>query len=74
MRTKDYPYGATTKTLRKAVKWLNAKMRGRTNLGVLYFEEFDYPDHWGMPKTISSRLSSDQVDWIQSEICDVLYN
>lgn len=67
MRIKDYPYGKITKTLRKAVTWLN---RNKKKLMKSQFDYFDYPNYWDMPKMISSRLSSDQVDWIQSETCD----
>ena len=29
-------------------------------------QEFDYPDYWGMPEGISSKLSPEHVDRIQS--------
>lgn len=71
MRIKDYPYGKITKTLKKAVEFLS---RNRTKIlkeHSLKNEEsycfFEYPDYLGLPKTISSRLSTDEVDWLQEE-------
>jgi hypothetical protein len=29
---------------------------------------FDYPDYWAMPRKISYRLNTDEVDWLQDEI------
>jgi hypothetical protein len=72
MRIKDYPYGQPTKTLKKAVTWLN---RNKNRLTKSYLidgdsADFDYPDYFGMPKTISCRFNTDEVDWLQSEISD----
>lgn len=66
MKISEYPYGKVTKTLKKAVNWLNTnKKLVKSKQKDCY--EFDYPDYWGMPKSISYRLSSSEVDWIQSE-------
>jgi methyl coenzyme M reductase alpha subunit len=77
MKINDYPYGKITKTLKNAVSWLN-----RNNIRIikeyLHTEEytthsdldfyiFDFPDYCGMPKKISYRLNSDEVDWLQDE-------
>lgn len=63
LKITEYPYGysGVNKTLRNAVKWLNLNKIRLSKLD--YY--FDYPNYWDMPKTISSRLSTDQVDWIQ---------
>lgn len=78
MKIKDYPYGKVTKSLRKAVNYLNRnKIRIYKDFAkhADNWEEyvrftFDYPDYLDMPKTISHRLNSDQVDWLQSEWAD----
>jgi hypothetical protein len=62
----NYRYGGITKTLEKAALWLNAN---RGNLK-RKFTEFDYPEYCGMPKNISHRLSTDEVDFLQSETCN----
>lgn len=67
MRIANYPYGKITKTLHKAVRWLNANKK---KIGKEQFDLFYHPKYWGMPKTISSRLSGDEVDWIQEETYD----
>lgn len=64
MRVANYPYGKITKTLRNAITRLNANKK---KIGKEQFDYFEYPDYWDMPKMISSRLSSDDVDWIQDE-------
>jgi hypothetical protein len=66
MRISDYPYGRITKILKKAVNWLNENRRRleKTKCN----GSFDYPYYWDMPKMISHRLSSDQVDWLQGEV------
>ena len=75
MRIKNYPYGQPTKTLKKAVNWLNRnkhkiakslKEHGKD----AWLYSFDYPDYWNMPKIISSRLDGDEVDWLQEETHD----
>jgi hypothetical protein len=53
-----------TKTMHKAVSWLNRNQKRLEKSGVTE-QYFDYPDYWGMPKTISRRLSPDEVDWLQ---------
>lgn len=77
MKIKNYPYGKATKTLKNAVNWLNRnksklikkQMEQPKEFTHLYFNrEFDYPDYWDMPKKISYRLNSDEVDWIQDEL------
>jgi len=50
-----------TKTMAKAIDWLNKNKKQATEI-------FDFPDYCGMPKSISSRLSVDEVDWIQGQI------
>jgi hypothetical protein len=69
MKIDNYPYGKPTKTLRNAVTWLNLNRR---RIEKRYCREyaFDYPFYWDMPKKFSSRLTSDQVDWIQEETYD----
>lgn len=61
-----YPYGKISKTLRKAVDWINDN--GETLKSMKEQDAclvFDFPDFWNMPKRISSRLNSDEVDFIQ---------
>lgn len=58
---KDYQYGKITKQLRSAVTWLNRRKKQFKK----YEDAFDYPDYWGMPKSISRYLTGDQVDFIQ---------
>lgn len=65
MNVKNYPYGKVTKTLKSAVSWLN---KNKKKIKLEKYWEFDYPDYCGMPPKICSRLSSDEVDWIQEEI------
>jgi hypothetical protein len=66
MRVSNFPYGRITKTLKKAVNWLNKNKRQleKTKCN----GSFDYPYYWDMPKMISYRLSSDEVDWLQGEV------
>jgi len=59
IKTKDFIYGRVYKRLEKAVDYLNANLK--TDFG----RPFDYPDYWGMPKSISWKLTSDEVDWLQ---------
>lgn len=66
MKIKDFPYGIPTKTLKKAVQWLNSNKRKLEKKEEFY--SFDYPEYWDMPKTISNRLNTDEVDWIQNEV------
>ena len=56
----DYPYGKISKTLRKAVKHLN--------IHGVHGCEFDYPTFGDLPRSIASRLSSDDVDFIQENL------
>lgn len=56
----DFPYGKPSVYLKKAINWLNKHT-------CKY--EFDFPNYGGMPKSISDRLSSDEVDWLQSQLC-----
>jgi hypothetical protein len=58
-----FSYGDLLYTLERAVKWLNENkwaLEGND-------EPFDFPDYWGMPESISSNLTPDEVDWIQSQ-------
>jgi hypothetical protein len=73
MKIKDYPYGKPSKSLVNAVIFLN---RNKQKIIKRYKKEFpnnywdyyfDYPDYFGLPKRISYRLSTDEVDWIQDE-------
>lgn len=66
MRVVDFPYGKISKTLRKAVTWLNRNHRKLEQTKCQH--SFDYPDYWDMPRIISSRLSGDDVDWLQVEV------
>lgn len=70
MRVKDFPYGKITKTLKKAVQWLN---RNQHKIKKTKDDIFDWPDYWDMPKVISSRLSSDEVDFIQDKTFNWIY-
>jgi hypothetical protein len=68
MKVRDFPYGKITKKLQEAVKWLN-KNRKRIEKNYCQDYPFDFPIYWDMPKTIAHKLTSDEVDWIQSETC-----
>lgn len=35
---------------------------------------FDYPDYLDMPKTVSSRLNSDEVDFLQEEWAELVFH
>ena len=65
----NFPYGKITKNLKNCVAWLN---RNRRRLNKWFsLGEFDYPDYWegfGLSKKITYKLSSDEVDWLQSEL------
>ena len=66
MRIKEYPYSVKrkiTKTLKKATTWINRNMKK----SLKSYEEFGYPEFCGMPKSISSRLNTDEADWIEGE-------
>jgi hypothetical protein len=71
MKINDFPYGKITKTLRKATIWLNHNRKRLEKSTCQY--SFDYPNYWDMPKIISSRLSGDEVDWLQEEVYDWNY-
>ena len=49
---------------KKAIKWLN---ENKDKITKKYFWEFDYPDYWGMPKSIYSKLSSSEMDFLLDE-------
>lgn len=59
------------KSTNDAIKWLNRNARkypGPYPDDFKWFEvdyKFDYPDYAGLPKSISSKLTSDAVDAIQ---------
>jgi hypothetical protein len=67
MRLADYPYGRVTERLKKAVAWLR---KNKNKIRKTQWDYFDFPDYWGMPKSISYRLSSDEVDWLQESTWD----
>lgn len=56
-----------TKSLRQAVNYLN---RNKRKLEQSYSSkfDFDFPDYFNMPKSISNRLKSEHVDWIQEQL------
>ena len=58
----EYRYGKITKTLRNAISYINDE---GISGDCMYF---DYPDYGGLPKYISSRLSSDEVDFLQEQL------
>lgn len=68
MKIIDFPYERPSKSLQKAVKWLNQNRKRLEKENVKF--GFDYPNYFDMPKVISSRLSGDEVDWLQSEVND----
>lgn len=55
---RDYRYGQPSNTLKKAVEFLNTN--GRRD-----YTQFDFPDYAGLPKSTSSWLSTDEVDFLQ---------
>lgn len=65
MRTSEFPYGKVTKTLKKAVTWLNRNKRKLEKSKNQ--DSFDFDDYWDMPRSISYKLGCDEVDWLQSE-------
>lgn len=65
VRLSEYQYGKVYKRLKKAAHWINTHRRWIKAQKPI--DWFDYPDYWGMPKSISYKLSSDEVDFIQSE-------
>lgn len=76
MKTSEYPYGKVTKSLKKAAAYLNKNYRKiiknllDSSENLTYDDiahSFDYPDYLDMPKSISFRLNTDEVDWLQSE-------
>lgn len=56
----DFRYGKPTKRLSKAIAWLNSHSFDERRTKI-----FDYPDYWGMPKAVSYKLSTEEVDYIQ---------
>jgi len=73
----EYPYGKITKTLRNACIWLNKNRKHiieyhcqNMERGSGEFAYFDFPDYFDMPKKISSRLESDEVDFIQENMSE----
>jgi hypothetical protein len=61
---RNYEYGRIYPRLRKAVDWIHSHRR---LIKATCKWGFDFDDYWGMPKKISSKLSSDEVDFIQAE-------
>ena len=58
----NYPYGKTSSYLITALTMLYAK---RVKGNIQYEDYFDFPDYWGLPEDLASKLSPDEVDWIQ---------
>lgn len=55
-----------SKTFQKAIENLNdRKAEILEKIATQEYHVFDYPDYWGLPKAISSKLSSEEVDFIQ---------
>ncbi len=55
----------------KALQWINDnKIAISKRIKNRSFDMFDYPEYWGMPKSISNKLISDEVDFIQSNTWD----
>ena len=70
IKISEYEYGRVTKRLRKAVDWINQN-RSKIRKDIINKKiaiEFDFDDYWGMPKSICKQLSSDEVDFIQSQV------
>jgi hypothetical protein len=63
IKLSDFPreYGKPSAALQKAIEFLNTK-----NLNDI--EYFDFPDYAGLPKSVSNKLSTDEVDFLQTEI------
>ncbi len=61
MRIKDYDCDIPTKSLKKAVTWLN---KNKSRLKKERSDYFDFPNYWDMPKNISCRLNEPEVDWL----------
>ena len=59
IRLGRYPYGKSSAAYKQAKKWL--AYHGNNG-----YDLFCYPDYAGMPKIISNKLSSDEVDHIQN--------
>ncbi len=57
----------TSQALSMAIEWLN---RNRKQIEKTQSGFFDFPDYWGMPESISNRLMTDDVDYIQEETSD----
>lgn len=58
----EYPYSSSGRysvVLMQAKRWLD-------KYGTNGYEEFDYPEYAGMPDNIANKLSSDEVDFIQT--------
>jgi hypothetical protein len=58
IRLPTYPYGPASEAWHSAKRWL--VMHGNNG-----YSDFDYPDYAGMPKSISAKLTPDEVDVIQ---------
>lgn len=50
--------GGPSGNLKRAIQWLNIH-------GARGHDQFDYPDYAGAPQSITARLYSDEVDYIQ---------
>lgn len=62
-----YPFGKVTKRLQNAKKWIYNNLDYCVEEGKKLIW-FDFPDYYGMPISISYKLSVDEVDYIQRNI------
>ncbi len=63
----QYPYGRVSTRLVKAADWINR------NFEVIqrdFYDYFDYPQYWGLPRATANSLSPDEVDFIQEQTYD----
>lgn len=70
INVREYPSGKIYGRLEKAVEWLNSNQKKilQDILDEKVSMEFDFDDYWGMPKSISHKLSSDEVDFLQFQV------
>lgn len=74
VRISEYSYGKVSKSLRRACDWINKnQLKIKRQLSNGFFAEFDYPDYFGLPKSIINRLYTDEVDFIQAQVGDFVY-
>ena len=53
--------------LKKAMVWIQSHKR---QIKIKFHDFFDYPEYWGLPKSISNCLMPDEVDYIQEQTYD----